>query len=110
MQSRARGKKLAGIAGLTVIVILVSMVWIFRDDIRHWRQLFNHFDRLGRNARGYTEYQHTRTGIVFVLLPGGEFVMGSRASADAPRDERPRHRVRLSPFLVAKYEVSQEGR
>lgn len=43
-------------------------------------------------------------GAVMVLLPGGEFVMGSDAG-DA--DERPRHRVRLAPFLLDAAPVSR---
>ena len=63
------------------------------------------------------------TGVVFVLVPGGEFLMG--AQADDPKaphyepddpisggsamehDERPVHRVTLGPFLLSKYEVTQ---
>ncbi|MBK8095539.1 MAG: SUMF1/EgtB/PvdO family nonheme iron enzyme [Planctomycetes bacterium] len=63
------------------------------------------------------------TGVVFVLVPGGEFWMG--AQADDPKgvhyepddpisggsamehDERPVHRVALGPFLLSKYEVTQ---
>ena len=55
------------------------------------------------------------TGIILVLLPGGWFNMGSQnqdpngpnydpASKD---DEIPVSRVRLAPFLVSKYEMTQ---
>jgi formylglycine-generating enzyme required for sulfatase activity len=60
------------------------------------------------NDQGYREYTHDQTGIVFVLLPGGEFEMGS--PEDEPNrggDESPVHTVTLSPFLIAKYEVTQ---
>lgn len=40
----------------------------------------------------------------FVALPGGEFMMGS---ATGNPDEKPAHRVRLSPFEMGKYEVTQ---
>ena len=60
------------------------------------------------NTQGLPEYTHDESGIKFVLLPGGEFEMGS------PPDEEPRypnegpvHTVTLSPFLIAKYEVTQ---
>lgn len=50
----------------------------------------------------------TRTnqaGIEFVLIPAGEFMMGSM-SGNA--DERPVHRVAISqPFYMGKYEVTQ---
>jgi len=38
-----------------------------------------------------------------VLVPGGEFVMGS---ADGCYDERPPHKVQLGPFLIDKHEVT----
>jgi formylglycine-generating enzyme required for sulfatase activity len=44
-------------------------------------------------------------GMEFVLLPAGEFFMGS---ADGPGPERPAHKVILSrPFYMGKYEVTQ---
>ena len=47
----------------------------------------------------------TPSGIETVWLPGGKFQMGSE-SGNA--DEQPRHEVELSPFLIDKYEVTQE--
>jgi len=45
-----------------------------------------------------------KAGIQFVLIPAGEFVMGSDSSAD---DQRPAHKVSISkPFYLAKYEVT----
>jgi formylglycine-generating enzyme required for sulfatase activity len=41
----------------------------------------------------------TRSGIEMVSLPGGEFTMGEGAEA---------RQVKLSPFLIDKYEVTQE--
>ncbi|MFO0817592.1 MAG: SUMF1/EgtB/PvdO family nonheme iron enzyme [Pirellulales bacterium] len=48
-------------------------------------------------------------GAKLVLIPAGEFQMGSPASdTDAYEDERPQHRVRLSkPYYLGKYEVTQ---
>ncbi len=40
-----------------------------------------------------------------VSLPGGEFTMGSDRHNP---DEAPAHKVRLSPFLIDKFEVTQE--
>jgi len=47
------------------------------------------------------------TGIVLVLLPGGEHWMGA-GDGDPARlaASRPRHRVELAPFLVSKYELT----
>jgi formylglycine-generating enzyme required for sulfatase activity len=44
-------------------------------------------------------------GMEFVLIPVGEFLMGSNERDD---DEKPRHRVRISqPFYLGTYEVTQ---
>jgi len=43
-----------------------------------------------------------------VEIPGGEFWMGSReGEAGAYPDERPPHRVTISPFLMGKYPITQ---
>jgi formylglycine-generating enzyme required for sulfatase activity len=71
--------------------------------------LIEGFDLLGDNAQGHPEYCHLATGILFVLLPGGGFLMGS--PDDEPGHltfEGPVHEVELSPFLIAKYELTQE--
>jgi len=41
--------------------------------------------------------------VQMVSLPGGEFTMGG----DRYYDEKPRHQVRVSPFAIGKYEVTQ---
>ena len=59
------------------------------------------------------------TGVVFILLPGGTFTMGSR-DPDADHavgtpnvnpvlrsDEQPPHAVSLAPFFVSKFELTQ---
>ena len=66
------------------------------------------FTILDVNARRYREYEHDETGIIFVLLPGGEFEMGSPPDEANRRPvEGPVHTVTLSPFLIAKHEVTQ---
>jgi formylglycine-generating enzyme required for sulfatase activity/serine/threonine protein kinase len=59
------------------------------------------------------------TGIVFVLIPGGRFMMGSKPpSASEPAgspnvdelaeaDQQPVHEVELQPFFISKYEMTQ---
>lgn len=54
-------------------------------------------------------------GIVFVLLPGGSFTMGAQKDdptapnydQQAESEEGPPNDVRLAPFLLAKYEMTQ---
>jgi formylglycine-generating enzyme required for sulfatase activity len=59
------------------------------------------------------------TGIVFVLIPGGTFRMGAvkpgeknpegspNVDPEAGGDEGPVHEVKLSPFFLSKYEMTQ---
>lgn len=67
------------------------------------------FKALGKNSQGREEYQHLRTGLVMVLVPGGSFAMGTddRAAGYSVKNEIPRHEVRLDRFLIAKREVTQ---
>jgi formylglycine-generating enzyme required for sulfatase activity len=66
------------------------------------------FTYLQENDQGYDEFRHDETGIDFVLVPGGEFEMGSPDSEpNRDEDEGPVHTVTLSPFLIAKYECTQ---
>jgi len=61
------------------------------------------FAELGLNDQGMAEYRHRTTGIVFVTIPAGEFLMGSPEDEGSP-DEQPQHRRTFSePFLMAKY-------
>ena len=50
------------------------------------------------------------TKLELVLIPAGEFLMGTPASdKDAGANERPQHRVRITkPFYMGKYLVTQE--
>jgi outer membrane protein assembly factor BamB len=49
-------------------------------------------------------------GMKLALIPAGEFLMGSPdADKDAPEDEKPQHRVRITrPFYLGAYVVTQE--
>jgi formylglycine-generating enzyme required for sulfatase activity len=55
-------------------------------------------------------------GIVLVLLPGGEATLGAQAEApelphfdpQARAEEQPVHRVRLAPFFIGKFELTQD--
>jgi len=46
------------------------------------------------------------TGIVFVLLPGGESIIGRQGGSPPPK-ERESRRVELAPYLIAKHELTQ---
>ena len=47
----------------------------------------------------------SQSGVEMVYLPGGEFVMGSDKGNT---DEAPPHKIKLSAFLIDKYEVTHE--
>ena len=47
------------------------------------------------------------SGLVLVLLPGGQYVMGSPKEEELRSNHEQQHRVSLSPFLIAKHETRQ---
>jgi formylglycine-generating enzyme required for sulfatase activity len=64
---------------------------------------------LGGAATGLAEEKSNSLGMKFVLIPAGEFLMGS-PDADGETDDRekPQHKVIISrPFYLGKYEVTQ---
>ncbi|HRU51151.1 MAG TPA: bifunctional serine/threonine-protein kinase/formylglycine-generating enzyme family protein [Planctomycetota bacterium] len=57
------------------------------------------------------EYIHNATGMEFILLPGGEYVMGGEPFwQDGNKYEKssPPVKIHISPFLMGKYECSQK--
>ncbi len=72
MQKPKKGRKVALVAGLALVVLSVAMVWTYRKEIQSWYAFWRDFESLGKNAQGYPEYRHRKTGIVFVGLPGGD--------------------------------------
>ena len=111
MMPPRRGRKIAITAGALALVVLGLATWLSWPHLRFWWL----FEPLGPNAQGYAEYRHRKTGIVFVSLPGGKFWMGAQKDdpkgpnydPEAGLNEGPVHEVTLSPFLMAKFEVSQ---
>ena len=59
---------------------------------------------VGNASNLFTEDLANGVKIEMVKLPGGEFTMGSN---DGNSDEKAPHQVRLSPFAIGKYEVTQ---
>ena len=61
------------------------------------------FSCLGLNSQGLAEYQHKTTGMIFVLIPSGEFMMGPTADPDDETAQQQVKRTFDEPFLMAKY-------
>lgn len=47
------------------------------------------------------------TGLIYVLVPGGSFLMGSPETETGRKRDEQQHEVILSPFLISKYEITQ---
>ncbi len=63
-----------------------------------------------RNGQGMLTVTHGRTGLQFVLIPGGEFLMGARPGEEGhEQDELPAHRVRVRPFLLSATLCTQQA-
>ncbi len=92
---------------LIIFINLLSVVCLNWDGLLREYRFWQDFDFIEVNEQGYKEYMHLKSGVVMVLLPGGEFLMGSPEDEVDRREDEFLHRVRVSPFLIAKYEVSQ---
>ncbi|MBI4872616.1 MAG: SUMF1/EgtB/PvdO family nonheme iron enzyme [Candidatus Riflebacteria bacterium] len=57
---------------------------------------------LGRNAFGHEEFRNPKDDSVLIAIPAGSFSMGSNEGGP---DEKPVHRVELSPYYIGKHEV-----
>jgi formylglycine-generating enzyme required for sulfatase activity len=106
-----KGKRVAIAAGAVALGVLAVVVIVGWPHLVFWYR----FEPLGKNAQGYREYRHRRTGIVMVFLPGGKFLMGAQKTdpngpnydPEAKDDEDPVHQANLSSFLIGKCEVTQ---
>ena len=64
------------------------------EGIQSWYAFWRDFESLGKNAQRRAEYRHRETGIVFVGLPGGTFLMGSpETESEREEWEGPVHKV-----------------
>ncbi len=107
-----RGKKPALFVAALALAVLALAFWLSWPHLHFWWL----FEPLGPNAQGYTEYRHRKTGIVFVSLPGGKFWMGAQKTDPNGQNYDPEawegnsfvHEVALSPFVIGKFEVTQE--
>ncbi len=63
----------------------------------------------GGMANTVEEYRHDQTGLEFVLIPGGIFMMGSPTSEIERDADEVQHQVTLSPYLICKTAVPQSA-
>ena len=93
----------------------VTKLWEFYDLRSAWdgKQAASEIAIPTHKEDGTIEVQ-AGTGIVFVLLPGGTVTLGSQKDdANAPfydpqrQDDETLHEVTLSPFLLARHELTQ---
>lgn len=95
------------IATLAALVTICTMA-LYWQPLFAWYEFQCEFETLPVNAQGLPEYKHRQTGIIFVKIPGGTFMMGSPEDEVGQRiDEGPIHEVKLSNFLIGKYEITQ---
>ncbi len=106
MNTTGRGKRSLVVSGLLSLMILVFTAWLSWDHIQFWWL----FESMGNNAQGRAEYRHRQTGIVFVRVPGGTFLMGSPGDEPDRDSDEFQHSVSLDAFLIAKYETTQDER
>jgi eukaryotic-like serine/threonine-protein kinase len=73
------------------------------------------YQRHGTYSRGQRTnevalFEHERTGLIFCLVPGGSFLMGSpEDEAESHTCERPQHEVILKAFLICQTPCTQEA-
>lgn len=66
-------------------------------------------NRTRGQAQSFTEDLDSGVGLEMVLVPGGTFVMGApETETESEDNERPQHLVRVSPFFMGKFLVTQE--
>ncbi len=60
-----------------------------------------------KTAQGFVEGLGNGATLELVQIPAGRFVMGSPAKEATYGDEKPQHAVRVPPFLIGKFVVTQ---
>ena len=68
--------------------------------------------KIQERRKGQAEYRREDLGkgisLDLVMIPGGSFLMGSPdTEAERDEDESPQHQVKIQPFLMGKYAVTQ---
>ncbi len=78
-----------------------------RDRTRHWNNpKLAPVEEISENGVAPPYFTEPATGMEFILVPGGSFMMGD-ASGDGSDNERPVHEVRVDDFYMGKFPVTQ---
>jgi formylglycine-generating enzyme required for sulfatase activity len=62
---------------------------------------------IGKNAKGFREFQNQKDNSILIEIPAGEFAMGS-VPKEGDDDEHPQHSVYLDTFYISKFEITNE--
>ncbi len=102
-----RSKKIFIFIGGFAIVTCFILIAISWDLILREYEFKQKFEFIEVNEQGFKEFRHLKSGIVMVLLPGGEYTMGLPEEKEWWRGAEEVKKVKISSFLIAKYELSQ---
>ena len=105
---KRRGKRIALLAGAGVLAV-AALAGIYWEKLAGWAKFVYLFESIGPNEQGYPEYRHRQTGIIMLRVPGGTFIMGSPAGEEGRTRDELQHEVTLSPYMIAKYELTHEA-
>lgn len=105
---KPKPRKLILLSAGLLSLVTIGTVALFWQPLIAWYKFQSEFEMLPVNAQGLPEYKHRQTGIIFVKVPGGKFMMGSpEGEVGRFEHEGPVHEVAISAFLISKFEVSQ---
>jgi gamma-glutamyl hercynylcysteine S-oxide synthase len=79
---------------------------VLRHELQHTETMRQTMALADLLPEGEPSFEPMRGDQVWIELPGGEFQMGAPAGGFAYDNERPRHRVRVDAFAIARLPVS----
>ncbi len=97
-------------AGLAVIILAAAIYVATKTNTTISPSSFDSAGNSHSLPSPGEEFTENLNGVKLVMIrvPGGEFLMGSPDNESGrDSDEGPQHRVKLSPFSIGKYEVTQ---
>ena len=107
-----RLRAVTGVAGLVAVVVMVTVGWMEREYLKLGWKIWNGPKSLTPAAEHVLtqkqEFQECARCPWMVVVPAGEFMMGSAENEEGRYDnESPQHMVTIgSPFAVAKFELT----